>query len=69
MDRGEQGVEQHDAAVVVIYLGFAELHGEPWLPWPEQRLLVHEVSEREGVVEQKGTRAGAVCNGALVSFL
>ena len=45
--RGEQGEVHGNIAMVVVYLGFAELHGEPWLPSPGQWLLVHGVS-REG---------------------
>ena len=44
---GEQGEERGSMATVVIYLGLAELHGEPQLPSFEQRLLAHREG-REG---------------------
>ena len=45
--RREQGEVHGDTAMVIVYLGFAELHGEPWLPSLEKWLLVHRRS-REG---------------------
>ena len=29
--RGEQGEVHGGTAMVIVYLGFVELHGEPWL--------------------------------------
>ena len=45
--RGEKGEKHGDTAMVVVYLGFTELHGELLLPSLEQWLLVHRRS-REG---------------------
>ena len=45
--RGEQGEVHGDMAMVIVYLGFAELHGKPWPSSLEQCLLVHRGS-REG---------------------
>ena len=45
--RGEQGEEHGSMAMVIVYLGLAELPGEPLLPSFEQRLLAHREG-REG---------------------
>ena len=45
--RGEKGEERGSMATVIVYLGLAELHGEPQLPSVEQRLLAHREG-REG---------------------
>ena len=38
---GEQGEECGSMATVIVYLGLAELYGEPQLPSFEQKLLAH----------------------------
>ena len=48
--RGEKGEVHGDTAMVVVYLGFAELHGAPWLSSREQWLLVHRGSTEGGQV-------------------
>ena len=45
--RGEQGEEHGCMAMVIVYLGLSELHGEPLLPSFEQGLLAHREG-REG---------------------
>ena len=47
VSKGEQGEERGSMATVVVYLGLADLYGEPQLPGFEQRLLAHRES-REG---------------------
>ena len=47
VSKRKQGEERGSTATVVIYLGLAELHGEPLLPSFKQRLLAHRES-REG---------------------
>ena len=44
--RGDQGEERGSMATVVVYLGLAELHGEPQLPSFEQSSWLTERAKR-----------------------